>query len=239
MPITTEHDKEKYEKLLTAPHLSDEALMLLDPHSFRIEQAYYEHGFDRFTFRIDTLQYSIPACLPTLPTLYFVGFNRPAASEIYAKFQTAPISNNPYFRFRMIARVHLHQKGRDIRTKTFQPKTTREALDYMGFSDEAQTKLLKLKYPPNGQRVEFMLRHVTIDKVIEWVGRYFDRRIHILANLDCEIKKRENIDKGGNVVPVDLKFLADELENKHMDSELAYGNDIMDPLPLTLITDLP
>lgn len=239
MSIATERAKGKYEKLLTTPHLSEEALMLLDPYSFSIEQAYYEHGFDRLTFIIDNLKYSIPACLTTLPTLYFAGFGRPAASEIYAKFQAAPINKNPYFRFRMIARTHLQQKGLNIRTEVVRPKTTREALDYMGVSDEAQTKLLKLQYPSNGHPVEFMLRHVTIDKVMEWAVRYFDRRIHLLASLDCEIRRRENIDERGNDVPVDLKFLAEELENQYMDSELPYGNGTMDLLPLTLITDLP
>lgn len=238
MSIISEQSKDKYEKLLTIPHLSEESLMLLDLNSFRFEQAYYEHGFDRFTFIIDTLEYSTPACFPTLPTLYFAGLNRPAASKIYAKFQTAPFYNNPYFRFRMIARTHLQRKGWDIRTKAFKPKTTREALDYMGVSDEAQIKILKLKYP---QRVEFMLRHVTIDKVTEWAMRYFDHRIHILATLDYQIKKRGNIDERGNFVPVDLKFLANELENKYMDSEKAYGNDATNPnvFLLTLITDLP
>lgn len=239
MSIATQHAKEEYEKMLSTPHLSEEALMLLEPYSISIEQAYYEHGFDRLTFIIDTLKYSIPACLPTLPTLYFAGFGRPAASEIYAKFQAAPINKNPYFRFRMIARTHLEQKGRDIHTKVVQPKTTREALDYMGVSDEAQTRLLKLQYPPNDQPVEFMLRHITIDKVMEWAMRYFDRRIHLLASLDCEIRRRGNIDERGNVVPVDLKFLAEELENKYMDSELAYGSGTINLLPLGLITDLP
>lgn len=97
--------------------------MLLDPYSFCIEQAYYEHGFDRLTFINDSLEYSIPGSLITLPTLYFAGFGRPAATEIYAKFQAAPISKNPYVKFRMIARNRLQQKGRYIRTKVVQPKT--------------------------------------------------------------------------------------------------------------------
>lgn len=169
MSTAAQRAKERYEKRLTKSLLTEEALMLLDPYSFCIEQAYYEHRFDRLAFINDSLEYSIPGSLITLPTLYFAGFGRPAASEIYAKFQAAPVSKNPYFKFRMIARTHLQQKGRHIRTKVVQPKTTREALDYMG----------------------------------------------------------------------DLKFLADELENKYMDSELAFGRGAMDLLPLALITDLP
>lgn len=238
MSTAAQRAKERYEKRLTKSLLTEEALMLLDPYSFCIEQAYYEHGFDRLTFINDSLEYSIPGSLITLPTLYFAGFGRPAASEIYTKFQAAPVSKNPYFKFRMIARTHLQQKGRHIRTKVVQPKTTREALDYMGVSDEAQTKVLKLHIPPGDQPVEFMLRHVTMDKVMEWAVRYFNRRIHALASLGNEIKRRESIN-GRNIVPVDLKFLADELEKKYMDSELAFGRGAMDLLPLTLITDLP
>lgn len=237
MSDPTERAKEKYEKRLKIPLLSEEAMMLLDPYSFTIEQAYYEHGFDRLTFLIDTLMYSIPACLPTLPTLYFVGFARPAASEIFAKFQTSPISKKPHFRFRMIARTYLQQKGRNISTGLVQPKTTREALDYIGISDDAQTKVLKLHFLPDDDPLEFMLRQITMDFVSEWVLRYFDRRINILANLDSEIKRREFTENSGNVVPVDMKFLADELENKCMDSGLAYGHGSMNLLPLTLITD--
>lgn len=237
MSDATERAKEKYEKRLTIPLLSEEAMILLDPYSFTIEQAYYEHGFDRLTFVIDTLKYSIPACLPTLPTLYFVGFARPAASEIFAKFQTSPINKKPHFRFRMIARTHLQQRGRNIRAGLVQPKTTREALDYIGISDEAQTKVLKLHFLPDDEPLEFMLRQITMDFVTEWVLRYFDRRINILANLDCEIKRREITGNSGSVVPVNMKFLADELENKCMDSGLAYGHGAMNMLPLTLITD--
>lgn len=109
----------------------------------------------------------------------------------------------------------------------------------MGISDEAQTKLLRLQFLPSDEPLEFMLRHVTMDKVTEWAVRYFDRRMDILASLDSEIKRRENIDKEGNVVPVNLKFLAEELENKCMDSGLAYGKGPMNLLPLTLITDVP
>lgn len=232
-----ERAKARYEKRVARPVLSEEALMLLDPYSFTIEQAYYEHGFDRLTFIIDTLIYSIPACLPTLPTLYFVGFARPAASEIYAKFQTSPINKKPHFKFRMIARTYLQQRGRDIRNKVVEPKTTREALDYMGVSDDAQTKVLKLHFLPDDEPLEFMLRQVTLDFVIEWVVRYFDRRINILASLDSEIKRREITEEGGSVVPVDMKFLAVELEGKCMDSGLAYGHGAMNMLPITLITD--
>lgn len=237
MSMATEDTKEQYEKQLL---LSEEALTLLDPNSIRIEEAYYEHGFDRFTFTIKSLEYSIPACFPTLPTLYFVGFNRPAASEIYANFQAVDILNsNAYFKFEKIARDYLVEKFSDIWFNEFQPKTTREALDYVGLSDKAQTNLLKLKYPPTSQRVEFMLRHVINDELGDWVLRYFDRRFRTLTRLDYEIKKREITDAGGNLVPVDLQFLADELENKYMDSEFAYGNDFRNDLPLKLITDLP
>lgn len=239
MSLATERAKERYERRSRKPLLSEDALMLLDPYSFSIEQAYYEHGFDRLTFTIGGLEYSIPACITTLPTLYFVGIARPAASEIYAKFQTASISKSPLIRFRALARAHLQQKGRDIRNKVVEPKTTREALDYMGVSDDAQTKVLKLQFLPYDEPIEFMLRHVTMDKVTDWAVRYFDRRLNVLVSLDSEIKRRENIEKSGNIVPVDLKFLADELENKCMDSGLAYGHGAMNLLPLTLITDLP
>lgn len=234
--------KEQYEKQLIAPLLSEEALMLLDQKSVRIEQAYYEHGFDRLTFTIKNLEYSIPACIPTLPTLYFVGFNRPAASEIFENFQSAPIQNlNAHYRFQKIARTHLRKKLWEICYEVFEPKTTREALDYVGFSDEAQTNLLKLKCPSGGQPVEFMLRHIIFDKerISQWVLRYFDRRLRLLTQLDREIKKRESIDEEGNHEPVDLEFLAEEIENKYMDSEVAYGNDFLNNIPLALITDVP
>lgn len=90
MPTATQRAKERYEKRLIKSLLTEEALMLLDPYSFCIEQAYYEHGFDRLTFINDSLEYSIPGSLITLPTLYFAGFGRPAATEIYAKFQATP-----------------------------------------------------------------------------------------------------------------------------------------------------
>lgn len=80
--------KEQYEKQFTEPLLSEEAVMLLDPSTVKSELVYYQHGYDRTTFTIKGLEYSIPGCLPTLPTLYFVGFNRVAASEIFAEFQT-------------------------------------------------------------------------------------------------------------------------------------------------------
>lgn len=239
LATATERAQERDDIRAKKPLLSEEALMLLDPYSFCIEQAYYEHGFDRLTFISGGLEYSIPACLPTLPTLYFVGFARPAASKIFAKYQTASINKTPYFRFKKFAIAHLVQRGRHIRTKVVKSKTTREALDYMGVSDEAQTKLLKLQLLPCDEPIEFTLRHVTMDKVTEWALRYFDRRLNILASLDSEIKRRENIDQSGNLVPVDLKFLADELGNKCMDSWLAYGHGSMNLLPLTLITDLP
>lgn len=242
MSTATESTKEQYAKQLTAPLLSEEALMLLDPRSIRIEQAYYEHGFDRLTFTINNLRYSIPACVPTLPTLYFVGFNRLAASEIFVNFQTSPILNlSAHHKFEKIARTHLRKKIWEICYGVFEPKTTREALDYMGFSDEAQTNLLKLKYPPHGHPVEFMLRHVILDKecVGEWVLRYFDRRLRLLTHLDKEIKQRECVDEEGNYVPVDLEFLAEEIENKYMDSKFAYENGFLNDIPLALITDVP
>lgn len=241
MSTSDESTKEHYEKQLTKPLLSEEALMLLDPNSVRIEQAYYEHGFDRLTFTIKDLEYSIPACIPTLPTLYFVGFNRTAASEIFANFQTTPILNSSaHYKFERIARAHLRKKLWEVYYDVVQPKTTREALDYVGFSDEAQTNLLKLKYPPKGEPVEFMLRHVILDKehIGEWVLRYFDRRLRLLTHLDSEIKQRESIDEEGNLEPVDLEFLAEEIENKYMDSEFAYGNEFVNSVPLALITDL-
>lgn len=235
MSTATERTGERYEERLTAPLLSEEALMLLDPNSFRIEQAYYEHGFDRFTFTIKTLEYSIPACILSLPTLYFVGFSRAAASEIYAKFQTTPIVNiDPYISFVDIAKDHLYRKRKDV--FFHRPNTTRAALDYMGISDEAQTHLLKLRYP---QPMEFMLRHILVDDVSDWVLRYFDCRIGLLLHLDYEIKQRGDTE-GGNVVPVDLEFLADEIENKYMDSDLLYGEYCLNwiHLSLNLITDL-
>lgn len=242
MSTVTEITKEQYEKQLTAPLLSDEALMLLDPKSIKIEQAYYEHGFDRLTFTINNLEYSIPACVPTLPTLYFVGFNRLAASEIFANFQTAPILNfSAHHKFGGIARAHLRKKLWELCYDVVEPKTTREALDYVGFSDEAQTNLLKFRHPTKGQPAKFMLRHVILDKerIAEWVLRYFDRRLRLLTHLDYEIKQRESIDEEGNYEPVDLEFLAEEIENKYMDSEFAYRNEFVNNIPLALITDLP
>lgn len=238
MSKDTKLTKEQYEKQLTAPLLSEEALILLDPNSIRIEQAYYEHGFDRLTFTINTLEYSIPACIPTLPTLYFVGFNRSAASEIYATFQAAPIKKDAAQKFEEIARAYLEDKLSKISRKVVQPKTTHEALDYAGFSDEAQTNVLKLEYPFPGQQAEFMLRLVTIDTVPDWAMRYFFRRFWILSELDDQIKQRKFIDERGNSKPVDLTFLANEIGNKHIDSECPYGNRFRNALPLKLITDL-
>lgn len=94
MSTNTNLTYKKYEKLLSKLILSEEALMLLNPYHIRIELAYYKHGFDRLIFQIKNLEYSIPGCLLTLPTLYFVGFNRSAASEIYSIFQAAPINDN-------------------------------------------------------------------------------------------------------------------------------------------------
>lgn len=250
MSTATERTDEQYEKQLTAPLLSEEALNLLDPRTVWIDQAYYEHGFDRLTFIINNLQYSIPACVPTLPTLYFVGFNRPAASEIFAEFQTSTIrSHGANHKFRKIARSHLRKKIWEIVFGVFEPETTREALDYIGFSDEAQTNVLKLNYrgPTQPHPVEFMLRHVVLGgdetfTVGEWVLRYFDRRLRLLTHLDYEIKRRGDInDRYGdeNVLWVDLDFLAKEIENKYMDSEYAYQNDFLNNIPLELITELP
>lgn len=243
--------KEQYEKQLTAPLLSEEALMLLDPRSIRLDQAFYEHGFDRLTFTIHNLQYSIPACVPTLPTLYFVGFNRPASSELFAEFQTSSsLDLSANHKFENIARTHLRQKIWEIRYGVFEPRTTREALDYMGFSDEAQTNVLKLNFPSlHGRPVEFMLRHVTLDKecVGKWVLRYFDRRLRLLTHLDYEIQRRGYVDEeaGNNnhnvqrVPVVNLHFLAEEIENKYMDSKYAYEDGIVNDIPLALITDVP
>lgn len=236
MSTDIEPTKEQYEKQLTAPLLSEEALTLLNPYSIRIEQAYYEHGFDRLTFTINNLEYSIPACLPTLPTLYFIGFNRAAASEIYAEFQTAPINDNASLRFEKIATTYLWQKFSDIWYCKIRPKTTHEVLDYVGLSNEAQTNVLRLEYPLKGQHAEFMLRHVTIDNVDSWAIRYVNRRFRILADLDYQIKARVFTDERESE-PVDLNFLADEIENKYMDSERPYGNIFPNTLPLTLITD--
>ena len=61
--------KEKYENQLTEQLLSEEALTLLDPSTVKLERSYYEHGFNRITFIIEGLEYSIPRCLLTLPTI--------------------------------------------------------------------------------------------------------------------------------------------------------------------------
>lgn len=216
--------------------------MLLDPHSVRIDQAYYEHGFDRLTFTIKNLEYSIPACIATLPTLYFVGFNRATASEIYAKFQTNPNVNvDPHISFVEIAKDHLYKKCQEIFFQWVEPVSTRDALDYVGISDEAQLKLLTLKNPRGNQPREFMLRHVVLDNVSEWIMRYFDCRMGLLLNLDFEIKQRETGGgRGNDAVPVDLDFLADQLENKYVDAEIVYGKNYLNWLniPLNLITDL-
>lgn len=253
MSRATESTENEYEKQLTALLLSEEALMLLDPRSVSIDQAFYEHGFDRLTFTIKNLQYSIPACVPTLPTLYFVGFNRAAASEIFAEFQTSTIlSLGANHKFEKIARTHLRKKIWEICYGVFEPRTTREALDYVGFSDEAQTNVLKLNDPLHRRNtVEFMLRHLILDKecVGEWVLRYFDRRLRLLTHLDKEIKRRGYVDGEGaagnhhhvqRALPVvDLGFLAEEIENKYMNSRYAYEDGILNDIPLPLITDVP
>lgn len=250
MSESTGITKEQYEKQLTAPLLSEEALMLLDPRSVRIDQAFYEHGFDRLTFTINNLQYSIPACVPTLPTLYFVGFNRPAASEIFAEFQTSSIlSLSANHKLEKIARTYLRKKIWEMCYGVFEPRTTREALNYLGFSDEAQTNVLKLNYPLHGRPVEFMLRHVILNKecVGEWVLRYFARRLRLLTHLDYEIRRRgyeKEVRNNDNhyvqpVPVVDLGFLAEEIENKYMDSKYAYEDGIPNDIPLALITDIP
>lgn len=164
--------------------------MLLNPYCVKIELAYYEYGFDRLTFTINKLEYGIPACLLTLPTLYFVGFSRTAASEIYAKFQVAPINDDPSLKFEKIARNHLWGSFFKLRLSRIKPQTTRQALDCVGLSDEAQTNVLKLEYPNKNQRAEFMLRHVIIDDVEAWTMRYFYRRFRILVELDSQIKTR-------------------------------------------------
>lgn len=221
--------------------------MLLNPYYIRIEQAYYEYGFDRLTFLINNLEYSIPGCLLTLPTLYFVGFNRSAASEIYSIFQAAPINDNPSLIFEKIARNYLWDRFFKLMFCGTKPQTTRQALDYVGLSNEAQTNILKLGYPPgkttkNQQRhAEFMLRHITLGKVDAWAMRYFNRRFRILAGLDSAIKTRVSTttDIEAGFQPVDLDFLAYEIENKYMDSDRPYGKNPPYTLPLTLITDLP
>lgn len=238
MSTDNELTKEQYEKQLTAPLLSEEAFMLLNPDFVKIELAYYEYGFDRLTFTINNLDYSIPACLLTLPTLYFIGFNRTAASEIYAKFQAAPINDNPSLLFEKTARNYLWGNFFNLRyLGSTKSQTTREALECVGLSDEAQTNVLKLEYPHKNQRAEFMLRHVIIDDVEAWAMRYFYRRFRLLAELDSQIKKRVSTNEKESQ-PVDLNFLAEEIENKYMDSAYPYGKNSPTNLPLKLITDL-
>lgn len=168
MSTNTDLTKEEYEKLLTKPLLSEEALMLLNPYYIRIEQAYYEHGVDRPTFLINNLEYSIHACLITFPTLYFVGFNRTATSEIYSIFQAALINKKPSLIFVKIARNYLWGKFFKLMFCGIKPQTTREALDYVGLSNEAQINILKLEYPTKNHRAEFMLRHITVGKLDTW-----------------------------------------------------------------------
>lgn len=81
-------EKEQYEKQLSQPLLSKDAVRLLDPSTLKSELAYYEHGFDQIIFTIKGVEYSLPGCLLTLPIFYFTGYNRVAAREIYAKFKT-------------------------------------------------------------------------------------------------------------------------------------------------------
>lgn len=80
-------EKEKYENQLGQLLVSEEAIILFDPNSFRFEMSYYEHGFDRITFIINDLEYSIPGCITSLSILHFIVFNRSVASEIFAQFQ--------------------------------------------------------------------------------------------------------------------------------------------------------
>lgn len=87
--------------------------MLLDPSAVKLELAYYQHGVDRITFTIEGLEYNIPGSLPKLPTLYFVGFNRVAASEIFAKFQTTKFDESSLSaidKFTLIILCHLRQQ---------------------------------------------------------------------------------------------------------------------------------
>lgn len=237
--MSTDDDltNKQYKKHLTAPLLSKEALMLLNPYCVKVELAYYEYGFDRLTFTINNLEYSIPACLLTLPILYFVGFNRTAASEIYARFQAAPINDDPSLKFEKIARNYLWGKFFKLRLFGIKLQTTRQALNCVGLSDEAQTNVLKFEYPLENQRAEFMLRHVIFGDVEAWAMRYFYRRFRILAELDFQIKTRVSTNERESQ-PVDLNFLADELENKYMDSDRPYGKNSPTNPPLKLITDL-
>lgn len=231
--------KIKYENELTELLLSEEALMLLDPNAIKFEMAYYEHGFDRITFIIKGLEYSIPGCIPTLPTLYFIGFNRVTASEIFAKFQRTTFdesSDSVVSTFKIIITEYLYQKFHNIQEVVVNPKTTREALDYIGISDEAQTNLLKLKFPLQ-HRAEFMIRQLVIGDAAKWVFRYICRRWNLLTSLDNEIKKRDKKNNGGIFTPIDLQFLAEEIENKYMDSYLAFVNECSDQLPTKFITD--
>lgn len=175
--------KEQYEKQFTEPLLSEEAVMLLDPSTVKSELSYYEHGYDRITFTIKGLEYSIPGCLPTLPTLYFVGFNRIAVSGNFAEFQTIEhhdFDDSVLSIFKMIILDRLLEKVENTQTKSVNPKTTMEALDYIGLSDEAQTNVLRLRFPRE-QPAEFMLRQLVMRHAVRWAFRYEHRRLSVLT----------------------------------------------------------
>lgn len=135
----------------------------------------------------------------------------------------------------MITLEHFREKVENIQAKSANSKTTREALDYIRLSVEAQTNVLKLRFPRE-QPAEFMLRQLVMKHAIRWAYRYLHYRLNILTRLNDEIKMRRKKDMEGNPVPVDLSFLAEEIENKYMDSDCAYTQASSEYLPVEFIT---
>lgn len=131
---------------MTTYLLSEEAFMILNPYYVKIELSYYKYGFNKLTFTIKNIEYSIPASLLTILTLYFVRFSHTAASKISTKFQAAPINDDPLLKFEKIARNHFCGNFFKLRLSEIKPQTTRQAFNYVGLSNESQTNMLNLKY---------------------------------------------------------------------------------------------
>lgn len=89
----------------------------------------------------------------------------------------------------MIILDQLLEKVESIQAESVNPKTTREALEYILLFDEAQTNVLRLRFPRE-QPAESKLRQLAMRHAVRWAFRYVRRRLSVLTRLDDRIKKR-------------------------------------------------
>lgn len=61
---------------------------------------------------------------------------------------------------------YLIEKKIKIKEKSTNTKTIKEALDYLGFSNESQINILRLKFP-SGQHAEFIIRQLVMKDAIK------------------------------------------------------------------------